>query len=133
MQEEATGMAVAGVRPDVILASPKLRTRQTAEIVSDGLPGGVEIEHLDYIASGDLDRLMEHIRQEYSALERVMVVGHEPYLSMLVAAITTGSMNSFVELSPGSLCELAVNQIAFRHTGVLRSVLTPGQLRQLAT
>lgn len=63
-----------------IWASPALRSRQTADIVADELGGAPVREHAA-IYAGSLESLIDEWR--LTAADRtVIVVGHEPYLSI---------------------------------------------------
>lgn len=62
-----------------IWSSPKLRARQTAQILADAR-AGLSVAEYEEIADGDLDGLIRQWRRlpEDTTL---LIVGHEPYLS----------------------------------------------------
>src|SRR5689334_8409983 len=88
VRRAARGMERLGMKVDVLLASPLVRARQTAEIVAREFK--LHVQSADELAPGcDADRLLELLRQ--CATERVMVVGHEPDFSDIIGALTGGS------------------------------------------
>lgn len=77
-------LAAADVRPERIVSSPKVRARETADIVGTAL--GVAPVLDDRLADDlDLDDL-ESLMLDVGARE-VMVVGHDPYMSELFAEL----------------------------------------------
>jgi phosphohistidine phosphatase len=73
-------LAAAGVRPGRIVSSPKVRARETADIVGAAL--GVAPVLDDRLAEDCDLRELEAVVTDGRARE-VMVVGHDPYLSEL--------------------------------------------------
>ena len=71
-----------GVRPDVIVSSPKVRAQQTAEIVAAKL--GMTVRTDRRLGEGFGKREMWALLDETGAREP-MFVGHDPDLSMLLA------------------------------------------------
>ncbi len=98
MQAEARGLARLGVRSEVLLSSPLVRARETAEIVAREL--GLEVQLVNALAAGtDTGRLLDLLGQHRWA-ESVMVVGHEPDFSRMIGDLTGGSQ---VVLKKGGL------------------------------
>ncbi len=75
-----------GIAPSQIFSSPRLRARQTAEIVAEALGRGVTLtEAVNFgFDRADLRRLTKNL----SADDEVMFVGHNPDMSLLVSEIT---------------------------------------------
>ena len=124
MKEAARGLRRLGVRPDVLLSSPLVRARQTAEIVRRAF--GIESRLVDALAPGcDIARLRD-LLGEYRSAERVMLVGHEPDFSMLVGALTGGSR---VQIKKGGLARVDLETIE-EGAGTLIWLLPPLALRK---
>lgn len=93
-REDAAAMAGwllgAGWRPDLVLCSPATRTRETLAIVAATLPCPRRTEEPPlYLASrGDL---RARIRAIDPACAAAMIVGHNPGLEELVAALAAGA------------------------------------------
>jgi phosphohistidine phosphatase len=95
------GLARLKVQPNLLLTSPLVRARQTAEIVGRQL--GVPITVSEVLAPGcDAGRLLGVLR-EHPRSDRVMVVGHEPDFSEMIGALTGGSR---VEMKKGALARV---------------------------
>jgi phosphohistidine phosphatase len=106
MKEAARGLRRLGVRPDVLLSSPLVRARQTAEIVRHVL--GLDSRLVDALAPGcDIVRLRD-LLGEYRSADRIMVVGHEPDFSDLIGALTGGSR---VQLKKGGLARVDLEMV----------------------
>lgn len=99
----ARGLAAIGVRPELVVTSPYLRAKQTAEIAAELLgcrrklefsehllPGGGASAFLTWLAERDVD----------SAL----CTGHAPNLDLLVAMATTRGETYTVLKKAGAAC-----------------------------
>ena len=78
-----------GIDPDLVVCSPALRTRQTLELVADGLPAhrasGVELVPGIYEASGaDLLAIVRRLPDEVST---AMLIGHQPGIQDLALTL----------------------------------------------
>ena len=77
---------------DLVLCSTALRTRQTLDILLPVL-GDADVRYEDGLYLGDARHLVSLLKKTPPALERVMVVGHDPVLQMTaryLAATATG-------------------------------------------
>ena len=120
-QAEALARLLAGrgVTLDAIVSSPKLRARETAQIVADALRMTVAID--DRLADPlDLDDLAAVLGAMGS--RRVMVVGHDPDFSELCATLSGAA---YVPLKKGALARLDVSLPLQPAGGILRWLLPP--------
>jgi phosphohistidine phosphatase len=125
MREAARGMVALGIRADAILSSPLLRCRQTAEIVAAAI-GGAAREDPRLRPGADLD-LVEDLLLEHPDAGCVLLCGHQPDLSELVAELTGGGR---AEFRKGSLAVLDLASARPRG-GRLRALYPPAALRML--
>jgi phosphohistidine phosphatase len=130
MHAIAAGMRAMDLSFDLVLSSPYLRARQTAEIVVHQL--GIErllrfTEHLE--SGGDPQRLMREVANADGSPESILLVGHEPFLSELISVLLTGESTLGVTLKKGGLCCLTVERPRFGRCATLDWLLTPRQLR----
>lgn len=92
----------AGMDPGVVLTSPYVRARQTAEILLEELDRPRELvttaNLTPYAAVADL---WQELR-EYSSLSPVIVVGHNPQLSEFVSVLI-GSTRYAVEMKKAAI------------------------------
>ena len=88
LYREALTLARIGVTVDVIVSSPLVRAKQTADIVAEelGLAGEVVLD--ERLAHGFGRRSLAAILAEHPEAGKVMVVGHEPEFSATIAELT---------------------------------------------
>jgi len=111
---------------DLILSSPLVRAKQTAQIVAKEV--GKQVTFSDLLApDGNALELIAEINDEKP--QRVLLVGHEPDLSQLISVLITGSSDATIELKKGGLCKMTTEKLTFGHCATLNWLLTPKQLR----
>jgi phosphohistidine phosphatase len=125
MRRAARGMRRLGVEAGTVLTSPLVRCRQTAEIVCEELGGSPEDD--DRLRPGlELDEL-ENVLIDHPGDGPILICGHQPDLSLLVAALTGGGLADFRK---GTLAVLDLD--APRPAGArLRALYPPDMLRRL--
>jgi phosphohistidine phosphatase len=132
MRRIAKGIQASGLSYDLILSSPYLRAKQTAEIVTQvvSTPEGVML--VDTLTpAGNPRQLIESLRTDHRERQDVLLVGHEPYLSRLISTLLTGGPNLSVAMKRGGLCALDVDTLRFGRCASLISLLSPRQLRRM--
>lgn len=123
----AQALLKLGVKPACIYTSPRLRARQTAEILATTL--GMVAEARDEVNFGfnqhHIPALINEIPNDLS----VMFVGHEPDLSITVSALVGGGE---IEMKKGGIARVdLLARTPLR--GVLLWVLTPRVLEVAGT
>jgi phosphohistidine phosphatase len=114
---------------DLILSSPYLRAKQTAEIVAEAFRARKKLELLDSLTpDGDPKTLIEHLQCLQPTPESVLLVGHEPYLSGLISRLVSGNVGLAVELKKGGLCRLTTESLKYGRCATLEWLLTPKQM-----
>ena len=114
-------LQAAGLEIDRIATSPLVRTRQTAELLSESLDSRPPVEVLDALAPGaDWQALVEWtIRQDAA---RVAWVGHAPCVGRLVA-LTIGDGTAAIRMQKGAVAAIRLDDGPGQ----------PGELEWLAT
>lgn len=114
-QAAAAGRAIAalGLNIDSCLTSPRVRARDTAEIACNAL--AVKPEIVEAIGDGNYDTL-----DLAAGRGDLMIVGHEPVLSMEVARLTGAN----IKLKKGGLAVI--------ESGTLKALLRPAELVAIA-
>lgn len=127
MRLEAASLRSLDPLPDVILTSPYVRARQTAEIVAEAFGMSDRLADDERLAPGfDSARLVQIIDGHPSA-ECIMVVGHEPDFSATVSKLIGGGR---VQVKKGGMATVdIVERVGDFAFGILVSLLTPSQLR----
>ena len=114
---------------DLILSSPFVRAKQTAEIVASELKLKKRIEFFDGLVPGGNPKALIHALNELNpAPENVLLVGHEPYLSRLISLLVSGHADAVIEMKKGGLCRLEVVELRHGQCARLAWLLTPAQM-----
>jgi phosphohistidine phosphatase len=77
-----------GLVPELILSSPAIRARNTAEIVAEESGYEGEIEYFPEFYPGDPQAYIEALNRLPDEYRYVMVVGHNPGLEELIETLT---------------------------------------------
>jgi len=114
-----------GFRPDAIVTSPKLRASQTAEIVGRRLDRDVGVD--DRLASGFDMAAADAIVAEAGDPQRIVLVGHDPDFSDLLADLCRCPT---VSLKKGALARIDARRPLAPGTGELRWLVPPDLLKR---
>ena len=151
LDEIASGITTIGIKPDLIVSSPLVRSKETAEIVSKRISLHRTLPKIRIWA--DL-KPESDIYQTHKSLmrmapdARIMLVGHEPHLSSLAYSMisapeshlrrnhTLNQNNNFYHntfnLKKGGLVMIRANATNSMMCGTLRYMLNPKQLKLLS-
>lgn len=130
MREAVRGLQALGVKIELVLTSPLVRARQTAEILVEGLESSPDLEEADALApehrpADVVSALATRVRCGALAL-----VGHEPGLGEL-AAWLIGAKEP-IEFRKGGVCLIDSPGLPPGRPGKLIWFATPRMLRALA-
>ncbi len=127
-REAARGLAALVDRPDALLTSPWRRAKQTAAIAAAAW-GKIEPLETPALASGSFDEQAE-VLDGYPRDATVAVVGHEPWVSELLARLLGTRHDERLEFKKGGA---ALVEVPGRLAGGGRLVwyLPPKVLRKL--
>jgi len=112
-------LAERGVVPDTIVSSPKLRARQTANLVADAL--GVGVTGDDRLA-GPFDLAALAALIDGVGGTSLMIVGHDPDFSELAATLSGAAE---LPLRKGALARIDLALPVGPACGILRWLLPP--------
>jgi phosphohistidine phosphatase len=133
MWKIAEAIGALGVSFDVILFSPYVRARQTAEIVAEALGLRKRLEASEALTpAGSIKDLVTSINERKPRCEEVLLVGHEPYLSELISLLVSGEVGFSVVMKKGGLCKLSTNHLAHGRCATLEWLLAPKQMALMA-
>ena len=122
-QKSARGLARLDVWIDVVLTSPLVRARQTADIVASAFDPRPSIITIESLAPGGSYASLVADLEKHGRKTRIALVGHEPGIGELGARLI-GSRHSF-EFKKGAVCRIDVDEIPPVGPGDLRWFLTP--------
>jgi phosphohistidine phosphatase len=132
MRKVARGMRTMGLSFDRVFSSPFLRTKQTAEIVVGILQPDHSIEYAEQLEpEGDREVFIGELITKCQANDRILVVGHEPYLSGLISLLLCGDDSLEMNFRKGGVCQLTISSLRLGKCAVLEWLLTPKQLKDL--
>ncbi len=135
MKLAAEGLRELGLKFNLILTSPLLRARQTAEVVAEVLELQHKVKIIESLAPGkafiESEGRNAEIFLELGAFQfdRALLVGHMPDMAELASFLLSGNRNLNIEFKKGSVCAIEVSSLPPRGPGLLRWMLTPKQMR----
>lgn len=131
MYQQAEGMRQLDLKFDAILTSPLIRARETADIVAEVLRQSEKLEICQILALGaDPEKVCTLLRDQFASAGAVLLVGHEPDLSLLGAYLISSRGDAALQMKKGSLCRIDSLRVV-KAGGSLRWLLTPTQMRLL--
>lgn len=134
MHEITDAMRKLNLHWDVILSSPFIRARQTAEITAEDLGLKKKLKFSEHLASGaNTRKVIEEINREYQDAENILLVGHEPDLSNLISMLVTGRLDSDFIMKKAGLCKLQTGALDYKKCACLKWLVTPKQLCAMAS
>lgn len=77
-----------GLVPDLILTSGATRTRRTAELAAEACGYGGDIQATRCIYYAEVGDILDCLQELGDSYQRVLVVGHNPDLELLVETLT---------------------------------------------
>jgi len=110
-QAAAQGLRSLGIKPDLILTSPLLRAKQTAEIACEAL--GYPVKKLKQTDALKSEAKPAELFDELSGLkaEEVMCVGHAPNVDNVIA-FAMGSRSPVNELKKAGLATIEIESFS---------------------
>ena len=132
MRSIARGMRKLDLGVDLLLSSPYVRARQTAEIVASEFKLKGELHVTNALMPGAPEgKIIAEIAKRYPQKNGVLLVGHEPSLSALIAKLLAGDPTLSINMKKGGLCWLSIDSLAYDRCATLEWLLYPFQLVEL--
>lgn len=133
-RRSVAGLRDIGVQLDLVLTSPYVRARETAELLCAGLRPKPKLVLVEALAPGQrpaeaIAAIARHSASGRGA-SRLALVGHEPDLGELAARLL--GARGAIEFKKGAVCRIDVDRAMPAGPGTLRWFLTPRVLRGLA-
>ena len=133
MLQIARAMSALDVSFDLILSSPLVRAGESAAIVAQCLQLRNALKFTDdLMPGGDPRSLLRRLNQRRPRPKNVLLVGHEPYLSQLIARLVAGNDGLAMELKKGGLCKLEATTLRWGRCATLVWLLTPRHMMRMA-
>jgi phosphohistidine phosphatase len=127
LRRSARSLVRLGVSIDVVLTSPFVRTRQTAEIVAAAFAPRPAVVNVEALAPGGAFAALMSELEKHTRRSHIVIVGHEPDIGELAARLV--GMRHPLEFKKGAVCRIDVDALPPRGAGSLRWFVTPKILR----
>ncbi|NUQ61093.1 MAG: histidine phosphatase family protein [Pirellulales bacterium] len=117
-------LAGRGFNPELVVTSPLVRCRQTAEVVADAVarqPGVIERDEL--MPGADLDRLLSWTESEAVSFERIAWVGHAPDVGAIASELLSGS-GAWLRFAKGAVAAIDFDRFPEPGRGELHWMVT---------
>jgi phosphohistidine phosphatase len=127
------GKALGRLDPGItiVLTSPLRRARQTAENIAAVLKGHVVPRVTERLAPGfRVKALLEELRTVGQA-SGVVMIGHQPDLSMTIGNLIDGQSHTSIAMPPGSVARIRMSGAGPPAEAHLQWLLTPELLKSL--
>jgi phosphohistidine phosphatase len=121
-------MVTMGYTFDLIATSPLKRARETAEIIGSTTKQEHNVQVWDLLSpGGDLEALSRQIVTAGGG-RSVLIIGHEPMLSVLISRIISRNATASVVLAKGAFARIKNVTCHGDLSGELHSLVTPKQI-----
>lgn len=127
MRKAATGLVRLGVQFDIVLSSPLVRARQTAELVTAAFDDRPPLVVFDLLAPDTAPAALLDGLRPYARKKGIALVGHEPDLGALAARLIGARQP--LEFRKGAVCRIDLGGLPPSGPGMLRWFVTPATLR----
>lgn len=132
MRQIAKGLRALGADFDLILSSPYIRAKETAEVLADVFKIKADIAFSEnLIPMGDPDTLIGELNEKYNVNSSIALVGHEPQLTALVGLLVSENAKLDITLKKGGVCRLSADDFHHTHKATLEWLLTPSILVEI--
>lgn len=131
MWRVAKAMKQMGLEFDLILSSPFVRARRTAEIVREVFNSRPKFKLTAALAAdADPGQFLRQGRKLLGSAQKIVTVGHDPFLSEMISLLLAGKSNAGIELDKAGMCKLTSESLR-AGSGTLHWLLTPEQLKAM--
>jgi phosphohistidine phosphatase len=131
MREVVRGLVALDIELDLIITSPLVRAKQTADLIVAGWPKTPALIVSASLAPGERPEAVTEELAKHTRADHIALVGHEPALGIL-AGWLIGAREPLVFKKGGVAC-INVKTIPITGPGQLVWLATPRMLRGLGT
>ena len=129
MKQIASGLRHMRIEFDLILSSPYVRARQTADILAKSyrMPDKMVLTSA-LLPEAPASQIINEINEKYPQAKSVVLVGHQPHLNTLISMLISGDPTLTITLKKGGLCRLCSDKLRYDRCATLEWLLYPGQV-----
>lgn len=129
LRKEAKALETLGIGFDHIIASPLVRTKQTADVLAQHLTSRPSVSTSDALAPAGTPAAVLHELGRHMRKRRIALVGHEPNIGELAARLIGSRVP--LDFKKGAVCRIDFEAFPPKGTGQLRWFVTPKMLRKV--
>ena len=130
-QSSCSGIKKLKPKWDVILTSPYVRAKETAQILAEYFDCKSILQETSYLTPQHSTSALLKALTHYKESSSIVLVGHEPSLTKHIAQLVSPQNTTHLELKKGGLALVEFSDHAKLGSGVLKYLLTPALLLQL--
>ena len=130
LRKEAKALTALDVAFDLIISSPLVRAKQTADTIATSMPSHPEVLLTDALAPAGTPAAVFQELGRHMRKGRIALVGHEPSIGELAARLV-GARTPF-EFKKGAVCRIDFEVFPPKGVGQLRWFVSPKMLRKIA-
>ena len=128
LRKEAKMLARFDVDFDLIISSPLVRAKQTAEVFAQALASHPTVTLSDALAPAGTPAAVFQELGKHMRKARIALVGHEPNIGELAARLI--GTRTAIEFKKGAICRIDFEVFPPKGTGLLRWFIPPRMLRK---
>ena len=136
MRRNIKGLLALSSEIDVVVSSPCVRAKQTADLLREKLPHAKLVELPALEPNREAIRVLDWLKSERFSRssdqsKTVCLVGHEPGLSDLASECLVGSKSSAFSLKKGGACIIEFSSEPRKGKAKLICLIQPSELRRI--
>jgi len=131
LRDVAGGLFRLGLCVDSVISSPLIRAAETAAIVAEVVGPGIQVEFSDHLRPGGSLQILVNSLGKREGHRGVLLVGHEPDLSIGVAKLIGNARANF-QFKKGGCCRIDFEKFPPHPPGKLIWWLTPRVMRKIS-
>lgn len=130
MKDIAKGLKKLNIDFDIVLTSPLLRSKESAEIVNAYCGDSKKVMVTDLLSPGSSFVNLIRFLNKQKGSKKVAIVGHEPFLSGFASYCLSKNKNSLMNLKKGGVLKLEVDETIKPGGCLLSWLMEPCQIIQ---
>ena len=130
LKKQAKALEDLGIGFDLIITSPLVRARQTADVIAESLKVKPPVATSDALAPAGTSAAVIQEIAKHARRARVALVGHEPNIGELAARLI--GARTALEVKKGGVCRIDFEVLPPKGLGQLRWFVTPKMLRGIS-
>ena len=128
MKKVSTALRRMELEFDLILSSPLVRAKETAEMVAKRHKQQQKVVYAEALKPGGNGKNLVHQLGKLSH-GKILLVGHEPDMSRLISLLIAGEESITIDFKKAGLCKLEIVKLRHGRCATLVWLLTPGQMK----